>query len=274
MISVVLIITILCLYLNHVNCNETELTCGKLPLDLELRFQRIVGGETVQHGQVPWQVMIVEKKLFGLVKSFKCGGVLISDQWVLTAAHCQPGMFGSIEAIIGQHELALPSSRKNASLVAVRSSRRVIVHKKYDPITLANDIALIELEAPVQYSSTIQPICLPDFDKDWTGHDGFVSGWGRQSHKGHQPSALQIVKVPIISNNKCESMYAEAGYSRKIDETALCAGYAEGGKDACEGDSGGPLTVKRTDGYWVLAGLVSNGIGCAEPNLPGVYTKV
>lgn len=76
-----------------------------------------------------------------------------------------------------------------------------------------------------------------------------------------------------MSNEECREMYLKSGYKKNIPPTALCAGYPEGGKDSCEGDSGGPLMV-RQDTTWVLAGIVSNGIKCAEPNLPGVYARV
>lgn len=76
-----------------------------------------------------------------------------------------------------------------------------------------------------------------------------------------------------MSNDDCRDMYLKSGYRKNIPPTALCAGYAEGGKDSCEGDSGGPLMVRQGQS-WILAGIVSNGIKCAEPNLPGVYARV
>ena len=92
---------------------------------------------------------------------------------------------------------------------------------------------------------------------------------------GPLPSVLQVVNLPIISNEKCRQMYAKAGYLKRVPPTVLCAGYAEGGKDSCEGDSGGPLMVLSEDqATWLLAGVVSNGIRCAEPNLPGIYSRV
>lgn len=78
-----------------------------------------------------------------------------------------------------------------------------------------------------------------------------------------------------MSNEECEQMYRKAKHSLNARPTILCAGYASGGKDSCEGDSGGPLAVRDpTEGRWTLAGIVSNGIKCAEPNLPGIYTRI
>jgi secreted trypsin-like serine protease len=89
------------------------------------------------------------------------------------------------------------------------------------------------------------------------------------------PEALQIVKVPIMSNEECKRMYKTARQKIILRDTILCAGYAIGGKDSCEGDSGGPLAVRDEPGSkWTLAGIVSNGVKCAEPNLPGIYTRI
>ena len=92
---------------------------------------------------------------------------------------------------------------------------------------------------------------------------------------GPLPSVLQVVKLPIMSNEKCRQMYAKAGFQKRVPSTAVCAGFAEGGKDSCEGDSGGPLMAwSDQHNAWTVVGIVSNGIKCAEPNLPGVYTRV
>ena len=78
-----------------------------------------------------------------------------------------------------------------------------------------------------------------------------------------------------MSNEKCRQMFKRAGYAKDVPTNVVCAGYAEGGKDSCEGDSGGPLMVWSDEqAAWVLAGVVSNGIRCAEPNLPGIYVRV
>jgi len=85
---------------------------------------------------------------------------------------------------------------------------------------------------------------------------------------------MQEVDLPIINNTMCESMYRDAGYVEHIPEIFICAGYAVGGKDSCEGDSGGPMVVQREDGRFMLSGVISWGIGCAEKNQPGVYTRI
>nr|CAD7264471.1 unnamed protein product [Timema shepardi] len=91
---------------------------------------------------------------------------------------------------------------------------------------------------------------------------------------GPLPSVLQEVSVPVINNTVCETMYRSAGYIEHIPEIFICAGWRKGGFDSCEGDSGGPMVIQRPDKRWLLAGVISWGIGCAEPNQPGVYTRI
>lgn len=91
---------------------------------------------------------------------------------------------------------------------------------------------------------------------------------------GPLPSLLQEVSVPVINNTVCESMYRTAGYIEHIPHIFICAGWRRGGFDSCEGDSGGPMVIQRDDRRFLLAGVISWGIGCAEPNQPGVYTRI
>ncbi|KAH8024041.1 hypothetical protein HPB51_020799 [Rhipicephalus microplus] len=110
-------------------------------------------------------------------------------------------------------------------------------------------------------------------NEDFTGRTSYVTGWGKLSHGGSVPNVLQYVQVPILSNEKCQKMFLLAGHIKSIRENFVCAGYDGGNRDSCEGDSGGPLTLLRDDGRWVLVGTVSHGIRCAEPNMPGVYMR-
>lgn len=267
--------------LNHGFAIETSISdpfCGTRSPNF-LRSGRIVGGRDAYYGEVPWQALLKEARFFGLWKQNKCGGVLIHRQWLLTAAHCNPGFFSSLRVVLGEYdhkskEDGWRGTEPYVNLPITLKTQKVIAHPKYDSKALENDLALIKLETPVHYINEIQPICLPSRDEDFSTEEGYVSGWGVLSFKNRTfPSVLQIVKVPILTNKECELMFREGSYSLTIKQTSLCAGYALGGKDSCEGDSGGPLMVK-SNGRWVLVGIVSNGIRCAEPNLPGIYTRV
>ncbi|GFS63978.1 serine proteinase stubble [Trichonephila inaurata madagascariensis] len=154
------------------------------------------------------------------------------------------------------------------------SVKRKVVNEDYEPATYRHDIALLELSHPVVYRKHIVPICLPEKLDNFTGRLATVTGWGRTSYgRRTPPNILQKVNVEVIGTDTCQEWLQIAGRKETVYPTMICAGYKEGGKDSCQGDSGGPLTI-REDGRTTLIGLVSWGVGCARPNLPGVYTKI
>uniref|UniRef100_A0A1A9ZGU9 Peptidase S1 domain-containing protein n=1 Tax=Glossina pallidipes TaxID=7398 RepID=A0A1A9ZGU9_GLOPL len=241
--------------------------CGMRP---QIKTGRIVGGKGSTFGAYPWQVLVRESTWLGLFTKNKCGGVLITNRFVITAAHCQPGFLASLVAVMGEFDISGDLESKRA---ITKNVKRVIVHRQYDPATFENDIALLELDNAVQYDSHIVPICMPSDKADFTGRMATVTGWGRLKYGGGVPSVLQEVQVPIIENSVCQEMFHTAGHNKRILNSFLCAGYANGQKDSCEGDSGGPLVLQRPDGRYELAGTVSHGIKCAAPYLPGVYMR-
>ncbi|KAH8258482.1 hypothetical protein KR038_012045 [Drosophila bunnanda] len=241
--------------------------CGVRP---HVKSGRIVGGKGSTFGAFPWQVLVRESTWLGLFTKNKCGGVLITSRYVITAAHCQPGFLASLVAVMGEFDISGDLESKRS---VTKNVKRVIVHRQYDPATFENDLALLELDSPVQFDTHIVPICMPNDLADFTGRMATVTGWGRLKYGGGVPSVLQEVQVPIIENSVCQEMFHTAGHNKKILTSFLCAGYANGQKDSCEGDSGGPLVLQRPDGRYELAGTVSHGIKCAAPYLPGVYMR-
>jgi len=155
-----------------------------------------------------------------------------------------------------------------------RKVQIVASHPKFDPKTFEYDLALLRFYEPVDFQPNIIPICIPEEEEDLVGETAWVTGWGRLYDGGPLPSVLQEVDLPIINNTMCEDMYRKAGYVEHIPSIFICAGYARGEKDSCEGDSGGPMVVQQPDGRFVLNGVISWGIGCAEKNQPGVYTRI
>ena len=199
-----------------------------------------------------------------------CGAVLVSSAFVLTAAHCVYYMKDFmptplIEVIIGEKDL------QNQDGLATNVTE-VFLHKDYDPNTQDFDFALLRLADPVEESPLqyIHPVKLPSEDLDFeSGTVCFVSGYGIPKPGVNTSAKLMIVQVPIASQKACKAVYKD----RKITPRMFCAGFEEGGVDACQGDGGGPLVCK--DGFsWYLKGLVSWGRGCAVPGSYGVYADV
>jgi len=233
---------------------------------------RIVNGTQSCYGQFPWQVSVRRTSFFGFSSTHRCGGALINELWVATAGHCVDDLLlPKIRVRIGEWDFS-STSEKDAHVE--RKVKEKIVHHKYNFFTYEYDLALLKLEKRVDFQDNIIPICLPGNDDLLIGEMGIVAGWGRLSEGGQLPSILQYVSVPIVSNDKCKSMFLRAGRHEVIPEIFMCAGYDLGGRDSCQGDSGGPLVVKGKDGRWFLGGIISWGIGCAEPNLPGVCTRI
>ncbi|XP_077130081.1 serine protease 27-like [Ranitomeya variabilis] len=242
--------------------------CGK-----PLVADKIVGGADSTIGQWPWQVYL---KLYD---GSQCGGSLISESWVLTAAHCFETPVVDVSQFtvyLGVQKLSDLQDRK----IVVRKVKQVIVYPTYAEQGSSGDIALVKLESPVTYTPTILPVCLPANTVNLPeGMLCWATGWGyvRDNVPLTGPKTLQAVQLPLISNNNCESLYRESlGYSSRIkliQDDMICAGFKYGQKDACQGDSGGPL-VCNIKGVWVQMGIISWGVGCAEPYHPGVYTRV
>ncbi|XP_033640586.1 trypsin-2-like [Asterias rubens] len=227
-------------------------------------LSKIVGGSEAVPGSWPWQVML-RKRYFGGDYQF-CGGTLISDQWVLTAAHCFYN-FGNIKAysaVVGAHDRdAVDSTQSSFSL------EQIFLHEDYNTNTLDNDITLLKLSSPVSFSDYVNTACLPTSDFP-AGTNCVVTGWGDQETVVDD-STLQQVEVPVISTTQCNK---PLWYGGAITDNMICAGYTEGQKDSCQGDSGGPFVCKGSSGAYEIAGVVSWGYGCADARNPGVYAKV
>ncbi|XP_061568161.1 transmembrane protease serine 9-like [Cololabis saira] len=230
--------------------------CGQPALNT-----RIVGGQAAPAGSWPWQVSLH-------TSAHICGGSLINNQWVLTAAHCVNGRSPSqITVYLGRQS----QEGLNPNEVS-RSVTQIIIHPGYDSDTFDNDISLLKLSSSVTFSNYISPVCLAASGSTFfSGVDTWITGWGTIGSGVDLPSPknLMEVEVPVVGNRQCKCSYGV----NQITDNMMCAGLEEGGKDSCQGDSGGPL-VSKQGSRWIQGGIVSFGIGCAQPNFPGVYARV
>ncbi|XP_048516051.1 serine proteinase stubble isoform X2 [Athalia rosae] len=248
-----------------------ETQCGVPPL-FPRPETRIVGGKDAPFGRWPWQVSVRRTSFFGFSSTHRCGGAVLNENWIATAGHCVDDLLTSqIRIRVGEYDF---SSVQERLPFVERAVARKVVHPKYNFFTYEYDLALVRLETSLTFAPHISPICLPATDDLLVGENATVTGWGRLSEGGTLPSVLQEVSVPIVSNERCKSMFLRAGRHEFIPEIFLCAGHEMGGQDSCQGDSGGPLQVRGRDGRYFLAGIISWGIGCAEANLPGVCTRI
>ncbi|XP_014359306.2 trypsin-1 isoform X2 [Papilio machaon] len=220
---------------------------------------RIVGGSPASANRYPWMARIVYDG------QFHCGASLLTKDYVLTAAHCVRKLKRSkIRVILGDHDQTITSE----SAAIMRAVNTIVRHRGFDADSYNNDIALLKLRKPVNFSRIIKPVCLPPVGTEPAGKEGIVVGWGRTSEGGQLPAVVQEVKVPILSLNQCRGMKYRAS---RITSNMLCAGRAS--TDSCQGDSGGPLLVQQGDKYQIV-GIVSWGVGCGRPGYPGVYTRI
>ena len=204
-----------------------------------------------------------------------CGGTLIGDKYVITAAHCTEGLpTEALTVVVGDTTLDIPDDSVSFVAKIIRSTH----HPDIDFETLKNDIAVLELAEAVNLTAYphIKPACLPYQSQvsDFINKTAVVTGWGALRYGRTYPTHLQKVNVDVLGRTNCGSYSAELEDS--ITEDMFCAGYLEGGKDSCSGDSGGPLVTKdpNNNEALTLIGVVSWGVGCAIKNYPGVYTDV
>ncbi|MBL8575449.1 MAG: serine protease [Hyphomicrobiaceae bacterium] len=273
---------------------------------------KVVGGVAAPKAAYPFQVsMIIADTPVGKEgEGHYCGGSLIAPTWVLTAAHCVFDLESDPLTLLpakGTHVYVGSNNFTKGDRVRVK---RVVGHSKFDPDTMDNDIALLELERvpksgiPAQIIQLVSPADEAAYTRPGTPVK--VTGWGAMEEGGDSAVLLQEVSIKTLDNGVCQSNIVEARSTRanmnfieaqsllRFDDkvlgqiafyaaknagpivrpSMLCAGALEGGKDSCQGDSGGPLFAVAPDKKFVQVGVVSWGDGCAQPKQPGLYTRL
>jgi trypsin len=214
--------------------------------------QQIVGGTRASIADHPYVVYLSTADGFQF-----CGGTLVDDNKVVTAAHCTAGKKPADLVVVAGRE------DKNSGAGVVSPVRTIWVHPEFSDVRSGADVSVLTLTQRVPY----QPLPLPakdDADLYRPGQPGLILGWGRVASNGQSSQFLMRASVPVVADKDCTASYP--GYKA---ESMVCAGVPQGGVDTCQGDSGGPLVVNGR-----LAGITSWGEGCAAPNKFGVYTRL
>lgn len=226
--------------------------------DAEAPRERVLGGVDSTTAEAPWVVALTDS----VGRQF-CGGTLVTQVKVVTAAHCaidhttgSPRSADELRAVAGRTDL-----RSDAGVIG--AVQRVWVHPEYGGYDSGHDVAVLTLRDPVP-QQPVPMVAAGDPAPYRPGTKGTVLGWGRIGETAPPSPTLRSVEVPVTTDADCQRAYPEFD-----PQTMFCAGVPEGGRDACQGDSGGPYVV---DGR--LVGLVSFGTGCGRAHTPGVYTRL
>uniref|UniRef100_A0A3B4WQS6 Ovochymase 2 n=1 Tax=Seriola lalandi dorsalis TaxID=1841481 RepID=A0A3B4WQS6_SERLL len=258
---------------------------------------RVVGGTEAAYGSHPW--LQVSLRLKG---SHFCGGAILTDRWIMTAAHCFTSVsefLSGVTVAVGEFDRGVDDEEEQVFRV-----KTVSVHEKYHHASpMSHDIAMVELDRDIQLGCVafttgvhVQPICLPLPDEKILPQTScIVGGWGRIK-EGRLPAVLREVRLDLVDPAKCKyvlqtvkgSVLNQGPVRPQAAMTVLCAGPERGGRDACQGDSGGPLVCPAgsSGGHWVALGVTSWGKGCgrswannssrppSKRGSPGVFTDV
>ncbi|XP_078415682.1 coagulation factor X-like isoform X1 [Cetorhinus maximus] len=234
---------------------------GNILTDTSGNIERILDGQDCPLGECPWQVLLIDETGKGF-----CGGTILSETLVVTAAHCL-NQTATITAVVGEFDVK--KEEQTEQRIEVEAA---VPHQKFYRKTYDNDIAVLILKNPIQFNENVVPICLPQ--KEFTETvlmklpTALVSGWGRVLDHGMTADKLQRIMVPYVDRSSCieSSKYP-------VSANMFCAGYKDEIKDACQGDSGGPHVTQHKE-TWFLTGIVSWGEGCGQKGKYGIYTKV
>lgn len=239
------------------NNDDVEFNVGRESFEEDIfEEDRIVGGQATTIQRHPYQVSLRRGS------NHICGGSVLTVTRVLTAAFCVQQNVPPSQFTI----MAGSTMRRGDANAQYRTVSRFIIHPRYFPRILINNVAVVHFVRPLIFDSTVRPITLPRQNAPMPyRRNSTVTGWGLTNENGTtMPNRLRVVRVPIITNFECS-----LAYPLRIFVDMVCAGVPGGGIDACRGDDGGPLVVGG-----VQFGIASRGRDCGRPRSPGIYVRV
>lgn len=243
-----------------------DATCGKK--NLPSLTGRIAGGNVATPNEYPWQAFLQISQGWPVFQDYVCGGTLISNQWILTAANCLDGA-SLIKVYLGAHDLTATNEWQRVIFTTTDYKK----HPSWNAQTLNGDIALIKLPVPVNFTSYIKPICLPSTnDPSHNGDTVYLTGWGRTSGSGSVGPLSPVLRettTTVIGNSECSSIYGNV-----VTDNIICSSGA-GGRGICPSDNGGPMGYMNADGTFTQIGVASfyAAAGC-ENSLPSGFTRI
>ncbi|CAF3476232.1 unnamed protein product [Adineta steineri] len=278
-----------CCTLNITTSDTGECTeCG---LPVNRRQARIVNGDQSYRGQWPWMAVVGvyfrddTNRWINITQ--KCAATLIANRYLLTAAHCLSNQLPTFDTmrLPNRYQSSLKDTYRvsfdvidvendivnNGNINNKKQSRtytleHACIHPGFNHNTLLHDIAILKLKQPIIRSSLIDTICLPTNEQIINnGSRLWVAGWGSNAEYSSSLNTLMHADLQMLPSSLCPSI--------ESNDYQICAGWSDGKKDACRGDSGGPLML-LSNNRWYIVGIVSFGDGCSRANSGGIYTRV
>jgi len=248
----------------------TALLVASLAMATQAKYQhatpRIVGGDVVAPHSYP-ELVSFQLSFFGGAWRHNCGGSILDESTIITAAHCCDGLpTPTVQVVAGDHNLKEDDGTEQARTIV-----ELVQHEEYASFgSYGMDICLLRLEEPLELiDGIVQAVNLPeasDLNAIVEG-DAIAAGWGNTQGDGSDEDLVHDVHVPLVSDEGCIDSYGD----EVEGDNMICAGIE--GKDSCQGDSGGPLFWYDEQGTRLLIGVTSWGNGCGEPGYPGVYAE-
>ena len=226
---------------------------------------RILNGENAKADEIPWQVGLVSRSNAGRIY---CGGSFISPTIVLTAGHCVVDLIGNAKLF----KIVSGSAKLDDPRMVSHDITHIVAHPRYANISMGSDydFALIRVAQPYT-GRTVELLTSADNDRLAVGTNLQVSGWGNTQAGGNSTVNLQKLDVPVVGRADCNDADS---YNGIITSRMICAGFQQGVRDSCNGDSGGPLTMSVGPNQRRLVGVVSFGDSCGKKDKYGVYSRI